>query len=594
MSQPQDLNLAMAQLAMQQAQVAAAQKNPVAAVDLCTRAIGLAPHWQAPRHLLGLMHAEQGDFGQAAQVFADALIVERNQPMVWCALAEAQLKLAQPATAVASLQTAAALAPANAGVLNRLAMALRANGQEAEALAQFEAALLLEPRNTDVLCNHANALLRLNRVEAALGSYQAALDASVAQPRSRAVVLSNRAHALKQLGRLKEALADCDLAISLAPEHATAHLRRAEVLAEAGQLDTAVEACEHALELAPGSGDTQAVRASLLLRDDARAADAVQACAESAAVHMASLYGQKSDGIGINRLRGQGLAAFRLKHDLEQARHLQECGVDLPGLQAFLDTGGALQASAHGNNTIRVTEAQIQAMLPYLRAPWQHPHDAFEGPCLNPDTDWRGVEDAYLQRTPELVWIDDFLSPVALAWFRTFCLRSRVWQAEYQGKYLGAFAVKGFVSPVHLQLARELKLAMPKIFAPHELTHLWAFKYDATLGTGINMHADFARVNLNFWITPDEFNLDADSGGMVVYDAPAPADWSFHQYNSGGEVITRFLQDRGAQAVKVPYRCNRAVLFNSALFHETDRIAFADTYEGRRINMTYLFGRQLL
>jgi hypothetical protein len=45
--------------------------------------------------------------------------------------------------------------------------------------------------------------------------------------------------------------------------------------------------------------------------------------------------------------------------------------------------------------------------------------------------------------------------------------------------------------------------------------------------------------------------------------------------------------------VKIAYRCNRAVLFNSALFHETDRIAFKDVYEGRRINMTYLFGRQL-
>jgi hypothetical protein len=45
--------------------------------------------------------------------------------------------------------------------------------------------------------------------------------------------------------------------------------------------------------------------------------------------------------------------------------------------------------------------------------------------------------------------------------------------------------------------------------------------------------------------------------------------------------------------VNIPYRGNRAVLFNSALFHETDAINFKEGYENRRVNMTYLFGSQL-
>ena len=39
-----------------------------------------------------------------------------------------------------------------------------------------------------------------------------------------------------------------------------------------------------------------------------------------------------------------------------------------------------------------------------------------------------------------------------------------------------------------------------------------------------------------------------------------------------------------------PYRFNRAILFNSAYFHETDKINFKDGHESRRINITYLFG----
>jgi hypothetical protein len=35
-------------------------------------------------------------------------------------------------------------------------------------------------------------------------------------------------------------------------------------------------------------------------------------------------------------------------------------------------------------------------------------------------------------------------------------------------------------------------------------------------------HADFAAVNVNFWITPDEANLDSKTGSMIVYDLEVP------------------------------------------------------------------------
>jgi hypothetical protein len=42
----------------------------------------------------------------------------------------------------------------------------------------------------------------------------------------------------------------------------------------------------------------------------------------------------------------------------------------------------------------------------------------------------------------------------------------------------------------------------------------------------------------------------------------------------------------------VPHRANRAVIFDSDLFHETDDIAFKDGYLNRRINVTLLYGRR--
>ena len=56
--------------------------------------------------------------------------------------------------------------------------------------------------------------------------------------------------------------------------------------------------------------------------------------------------------------------------------------------------------------------------------------------------------------------------------------------------------------------------------------------------------------------------------------------------------IRDFLDGNGAKSITVPYRANRAVIFDSDLFHETDRIRFKEGYLNRRINVTMLYGRR--
>jgi hypothetical protein len=99
-------------------------------------------------------------------------------------------------------------------------------------------------------------------------------------------------------------------------------------------------------------------------------------------------------------------------------------------------------------------------------------------------------------------------------------------------------------------------------------------------------------VNVNFWITPDEANLDPESGGLVVWDKAAPLDWDFDKYNTDEGAIRRFLTEAGAKPVTIPYRANRAVIFDSDLFHETDRLSFREGYQNRRINVTLLYGER--
>jgi len=85
--------------------------------------------------------------------------------------------------------------------------------------------------------------------------------------------------------------------------------------------------------------------------------------------------------------------------------------------------------------------------------------------------------------------------------------------------------------------------------------------------------------------------LNKNSGGLILWDKLPPADWSFKDYNSinGSKKIEKMLIDNNISKKVIPYKENRAVIFNSKLFHSTDFFDFKDTYENRRINITFLY-----
>jgi hypothetical protein len=93
-------------------------------------------------------------------------------------------------------------------------------------------------------------------------------------------------------------------------------------------------------------------------------------------------------------------------------------------------------------------------------------------------------------------------------------------------------------------------------------------------------------------VTPDRANRNPDGGGLVVCRAPPPAAWQVQGYDADMAAISAFLdRHAGRTAWLCPYRENRAVLFESRLFHRSGATDFATGYENHRINLTLLFGR---
>ena len=73
-----------------------------------------------------------------------------------------------------------------------------------------------------------------------------------------------------------------------------------------------------------------------------------------------------------------------------------------------------------------------------------------------------------------------------------------------------------------------------------------------------------------------------------VKKGPDHRDFATYHNDKNKPKVQAFSQETRATPITSPHRQNRAVIFNSNLFHETDVIGFHDTYERHRINVTLL------
>ena len=188
--------------------------------------------------------------------------------------------------------------------------------------------------------------------------------------------------------------------------------------------------------------------------------------------------------------------------------------------------------------------------------------------------------------------IDNFLNKDVLNILYKYCLSNSIWnEFDYKNGYIGSFIENGFNAPLLLQISEEIRFNFPKIIKKLPLTKAWAFKCNNQM-KGIKIHADFAAINVNFWVTPDNANLNKNSGGLLVWDKEAPKKWDFEKYNNNHLEIKKFLKKKKSKMKKIKYKSNRVIIFNSNLFHASDNFNFKKNYENRRINMTFLYGKR--
>jgi hypothetical protein len=143
-----------------------------------------------------------------------------------------------------------------------------------------------------------------------------------------------------------------------------------------------------------------------------------------------------------------------------------------------------------------------------------------------------GVTARWFTASPRLVVIDDLLSSKALSEVRSLLAESTVFyqtkMPEKFGGYVGAYIDDGLHQRLLLGLSFALHKQYPLIFKRHDLRYMWAYKYAPGMG-GIKIHADEAAVNVNIWVTPDDANVNPESGGLVVFTTKPKEGWDFEK-----------------------------------------------------------------
>ena len=392
---------------------------------------------------------------------------------------------------------------------------------------------------------------------------------------------NNLGWALDRQGRTDDAAQAYRVALELNPNLSLARVNLANLYARTGQTDLARPLWSALAAAAP----TDEPLLSAIVTAALNSGDL-----HSAAAHAAQLATLRH---GPSASPAPAISNDKLNHDIAKFAYLRDRGVaDLDDKLSRLHR--ALETTRHrGLGVSFAMDDNLRALIGDIHGRILHLHGAPRVPMALGAWMPRDAEQTYLDHPFGLVVIDDFLAPAALASLRDFCLYSTLWFGNrYAHGRLGAFFRDGFNAPLLIQIAEELQATFPRIIGhTHLLQQIWGFKYGHAQ-PATNPHADFAAVNVNFWITPDDANLDPRTGGMLVYDLEAPPDWPFKTYNENGARIAALLREKQSAATYIPYKSNRAIIFNSDLFHTTAPLTFRPGYEYRRVNVTMLYGKR--
>ena len=530
---------------------------------------------------------ELGDFTAAETGYRKLLATQPQHSSALHLLGVLLLQTGQFQESLMLLEKAAELNPLDSHILNNVGEAQRLLGNLPAAEQAYRSALALEPERATTLNNLALVL----KATGALDAAEVALRKSLQLDGGDVGALLNLADLMSTRERFSEALEIYDAALARAPGAASAHYGRAYALYVLDQLDAAEAAGKQAVRISPN--DDKAFE--LLARVQVTRGN-FDAASDAFLATVRRRHGRTiTPTTTRERRRLYRTNRIKLQHDLEQLRYIIDAGdppSELEDLAAAFQEALVQAADRAPTEHFEIDElgsALVTRNHNRVLRDW-YPQTR-DGGALNPELDAPAIEERFLNQSDGLVFFDDYLHPETLKALQTFALTGSCWFMTDHGSEIGATPTTGFCCPLLMQIAGETRERFPRLLGASYFNTLWGLKFYQSQ-PGVGRHIDDAAMSINFWLTPDAGNLDAQTGGLLYWNKEVTESGFFaHETTEKFRRLDNRLSEPNAVRLKVPYRCNRAMLFRSTVIHGTDQIDFSTSYAQRRINITCLYGR---
>ena len=455
-----------------------------------------------------------------------------------------------------------------------------------QAEKHFKACVTAQPKNAAAHYNLGFILEKLNRLEEARECYRQSSDLDPSDPDA----LFSLANTLEKLEDIEEAIAVFRRCTWLDPQNALVQYNLAVLLWETLRLDDAESVIRRAMKLDPNDTNIHEFL-GVVLAAKGQIDEASAAFIEPfKRVH------------GLDAPARETESAFckvhevKLRHDIEQLEYLIKQGklsADYDSLvQDYKNVLNSLPDTPHSDINKLFPPPSQRFRDAYNRTLYYHPPAAIPGGAINSDIDGDAIEAAYFGQDYGMAAFDNFLKPEALTALRTFFMESTHWfDVDILGE-VGASIRHGICCPLLVQIAEETRAAFPRIFKDVLFHNTWSYKFYSRQ-SGVPVHADDGKISINFWLTPDEANLNPETGGMTFWKERVPIRFFGETPDEKSKIMKKIIDDPAADPFVVPYGGNKVAVFESRLLHKTNEVDFKDGYENRRVNLTILYGRPL-
>ena len=473
--------------------------------------------------------------------------------------------------------------PDHADAIHLLGVIAHQGGHQRIALDLITEAIDIDSEKPAYYSNLGEVHLALWELPEAIDCYKSALDISP----NFVQAYGNLGNAFKLQGNPDEAEAALQRAVSISPDYAAAHFVLGDLYVDRGELDAAECSLSTCLEFAPEHHEAATLLALVNV--------ALGNYAAAAEFYLSRLRTGRSPDRQISAEHESFYitSVGKLTHDAEQLQYLVTRGV-LPA--TFKKTSAECQEIIDGAPELSRTHTFSIAKMctpgfrdAYNRLHFHRDTPAVVGAALNDQLDFAAIEADFVRDGRRYTYVDDVLSPEALAELQDFCLESTIWDKVEHKDEVGTTVSEGFSCPLLFQIIDEFRRRLPNVIGKAVLRNAWSYRYYGE-APGVRAQMDNGDVSVNFWITPDSANLNSDSGGLIIWNKRPPADYARSTKQQADAVLHRLLAEPDTRKDRIPYRCNRAVIFDALTIHGTDDFEFRLGYENRRSNITRLYG----